>query len=75
MMEFKRTTIRTLSILGQRGAFGYALTEIANKNDEIIALTADLCTTSGLGRFNNAYSERVVNVEIAEQNLRRNHHS
>ena len=68
-MEFKSTTIRTLSILGQRGAFGYVLTEIANKNDEIIALTADLCTTSGLDRFNNAYPERMVNVGIAEQNM------
>jgi transketolase len=69
MMEFKRTTIRTLSILGQRGAFGYALTEIAKINDEIIALTADLCTTSGLDRLKNAYPERVVNVGIAEQNM------
>jgi len=68
-MEFKRTTIRTLSILGQRGAFGYALTESAKENDKIIALTADLCTTSGLDRFNNAYPERVVNVGIAEQNM------
>ena len=68
-MEFNRTTIRTLSILGQRGAFGYALTEIAKENDEIIALTADLCTTSGLDRFNRAYPERVVNVGIAEQNM------
>ena len=69
MMEFKRTTIRTLSILGQRGAFGYALTETAKENDEIIALTADLCTTSGLDRFKNTYPERLVNVGIAEQNM------
>lgn len=68
-MEFNRITIRTLSILGQRGAFGYALTELAKEDDEIIALTADLCTTSGLDRFNNAYPERVVNVGIAEQNM------
>ena len=68
-MEFKRTTIRTLAILGQRGAFGYALTELAKENDEIIALTADLCTTSGLDRFSNAYPERVINVGIAEQNM------
>lgn len=68
-MEFNRTIIRTLSILGQRGAFGYALTEIAKDNDKIMALTADLCTTSGLDRFNNAYPERLVNVGIAEQNM------
>lgn len=68
-MEFKRVTIRTLAILGQRGAFGYALTELAKENDEIIALTADLRTTSGLDRLNNAYPERVINIGIAEQNM------
>lgn len=69
MIEFKRTTIRTLAILGQRGAFGYALLELAKENNHIIALTADLCTTSGLDRFSKAYPDRVVNVGIAEQNM------
>jgi len=69
MIEFNRKTIRTLSILGQRGAFGYALTEIARKNDKIIALTGDLCTTSGLDRFKNEYPDRLINVGIAEQNM------
>ncbi len=68
-MEFNRTTIRTLSILGQRGAFGTALTEIAKEDPRIIALTADLCTTSGLERFNAAFPERLINVGIAEQNM------
>ena len=68
-MEFNRTTIRTLSMLGQRGAFGTALTEIAKDNLKIIALSADLCTTSGLDRFKNAFPERVINVGIAEQNM------
>lgn len=68
-MDFSRTTIRTLSMLGQRGAFGYALTELAKDNDRIIALTADLCTTSGLDRFKNDYPDRVINVGIAEQNM------
>jgi len=68
-MEFNRTIIRTLSMLGQRGAFGTALTEIAKENPRIVALSADLCTTSGLDRFKNAYPERVINVGIAEQNM------
>lgn len=68
-MEFNRTTIRTLSMLGQRGAFGTALTEIARENPLLIALSADLCTTSGLDRFKNAFPERVINVGIAEQNM------
>lgn len=68
-MEFNKTLIRTLAILGQRGAFGYALTELAKEQEDIIALTADLRTTSGLDRFYNEYPERVVNVGIAEQNM------
>lgn len=68
-MDFNRTTIRTLSMLGQRGSFGTALTEIAKDNPRIVALTADLCTTSGLDRFNNAFPDRLVNVGIAEQNM------
>ena len=68
-MIFDRTTIRTLSMLGQRGSFGTALTEIAKDNTRIIALSADLCTTSGLDRFKNAFPERVINVGIAEQNM------
>jgi transketolase len=69
MIDFNRTVIRTLSILGQRGAFGYALTELAKENEDIIALTADLRTTSGLDRFYNEYPERIINVGIAEQNM------
>ena len=68
-MQINKMTIRTLSILGQRGALGYALTELAKEDNKIIALTADLCTTSGLDRFNNTFPERVVNVGIAEQNM------
>ena len=69
MMEINRTLIRTLSILGQRGAFGYTLKSAGEENSRIIALTADLCNTSGLDRFREAFPERLINVGIAEQNL------
>jgi transketolase len=68
-MEFSRTSIRTLSILGQRGAFGTALTEIAKENKNLVALTADLCNTSGLDRFSHENPDRFINVGIAEQNM------
>lgn len=68
-MEFKPSQIRTLSILGQRGAFGTTLTDIASENNKIVALTADLCNTSGLDRFRDKFSERLFNVGIAEQNM------
>lgn len=68
-MEYSKTEIRTLSMLGSRGTFGTALTTIAKKNENIFALSADLCNTSGLDRFKAEYPERFINVGIAEQNL------
>ena len=68
-MEINNLTIRTLSMLGQRGAFGTTLYEIAKDNNDIIALTADLCNTSGLDRFKESYPNRFINTGIAEQNL------
>ena len=62
-------TLRTWSMLGQRGTFGVSLLECAEKNDKIIGLTADLCKTSGMDRFAKAYPNRCVNVGIAEQNM------
>jgi transketolase len=56
-------------MLGQRGAFGTALTELAAKNEKIVALSADLCNTAGLDRFQKAYPDRLINVGIAEQNM------
>lgn len=58
-----------LSKLGSRGAFGVALYELANDNNNIIALSADLCNTSGLDRFREAFADRFINVGIAEQNM------
>lgn len=68
-MEYTKTEIRTLSMLGSRGTFGTALTEIAYNNSKIVALSADLCNTSGLDRFKNEFPDRFTNVGIAEQNL------
>lgn len=68
-MEYSRTEIRTLSMLGSRGAFGTALTAFAKENEKIVALSADLCNTSGLDRFKNEFPDRFTNTGIAEQNL------
>lgn len=69
MIEINSTTIRMLSMLGQRGALGYSITDLAKDNPNVIALSADLCNTSGLDRFMSAYPDRMINVGIAEQNL------
>ena len=68
-MDYKPSEIRTLSMLGQRGVFGVTLDKIAQTNERIFALSADLKNTSGLERFAANHPERFVNVGIAEQNL------
>lgn len=68
-MEYKKVDIRTWSMLGQRGTFGCALEKLGEENHKIVALSADLCNTSGLDRFAAKFPERFINTGIAEQNL------
>lgn len=57
------------SRLGMCGAYGIAMCEIAEDNEEIVACTADLTFFSGLDRFSKKFENRFFNVGIAEQNL------
>ena len=59
---------RVYSLLGQRGTFGTVLKELAQQNEHLVALSADLTRTSGLEQFASAYPERLYNVGIAEEN-------
>lgn len=68
-MEIKPSYLRTLSMLGQRGVFGTTLTRLAEQNENIVALAADLCNTSGLDRFQKTFPQRFYNTGIAEQNM------
>lgn len=68
-MVINSAMIRTWSILGQRGTYGSALTELMAQNEQIVALSADLCNTSGLDRLNAKFPDRFINTGIAEQNL------
>lgn len=68
-MEFNKVDIRTWSMLGQRGTFGCALEKLGEENQRVVALSADLCNTSGLDRFAEKFPERFINTGIAEQNL------
>lgn len=59
---------RMLGLLGQRGTFGTVLGELAEHNDRIVALSADLARVSGLDKFIKKYPDRYINVGIAEEN-------
>lgn len=60
---------RTWSMLGPSGVLGLAVCELAEKDDNLMVITSDLCSFSGLERFRNSYPERMFNVGIAEQNM------
>jgi len=60
---------RRWSKMGARAAFGAAILELASRRDDVIVLSADLVTSSGLDRFKKTFPDRCINVGIAEQNL------
>lgn len=69
MLTIKPTNVRLWSMLGSRGTFGISLLELAKEHPEIVALSADLCRSSGLERFATHHPERFFNAGIAEQNM------
>jgi transketolase len=69
MIPINPSGVRTWSLLGMGGTLGAALLEMARENDRVIAVTGDLASVCGLGRFGKAYPERLINTGIAEQNM------
>jgi transketolase len=68
-MEINARTVRTLSILGQRGALGTAMLEMAKADERIIAISADVGSPSGLDRLAAELPDQFLNAGIAEQNM------
>ena len=69
MTVVNSTNARIWSKLGSRGSFGTAMLDLGTQNNNILAISADLCKTSGLNRFRAAFPDRFINVGIAEQNM------
>jgi len=57
------------SVLGQRGTFAVTMLELAKAHDNLMVVTADLGTLTGLDRFKNQWPAKFLNVGIAEQNM------
>lgn len=69
MIAVNSLNARLWSKLGQRSTFGITMIELGSVIPDLMVLTADLCTTSGLDRFRALYPEKLLNVGIAEQNM------
>lgn len=68
-MGYTKRDIRTFSMLGQQGSTGLALSNLKKHADDLLVMSADLCGTSGLSRFQHMYPDAFINVGIAEQNM------
>jgi transketolase len=55
--------------MGSRATFGIAILLLAEQEENLMVLSADLGKSSGLDRFCNAYPSNFLNVGIAEQNM------
>lgn len=70
MISFeKNREIQKLERMGPRAVYGSGLLDLAVEHEKVIALSADLGSSSGLDRFKTTYPDRFFNVGIAEQNL------
>lgn len=60
---------KKLKLDSTRAGFGRGLVEAAQKNKQIVALTADLSESTKLLDFERKFPERYFDVGVAEQNL------
>jgi transketolase len=64
--------LKDIQVTGQkdtRSGFGDGIFELAQKNDRVVALTADLAGSLKLNAFIKAFPERFVQCGIAEANM------
>lgn len=69
MLEITSKNARQWSRIGTRGVFGQAIFALAETKKNLMVLSADLGSSSGLNRFKNAYLDKFLNVGISEQNM------
>lgn len=69
MAKISSANARLWARMGSRGTYGAALLELADSESGVLAVSADLVTSSGLDRMAKKYPSRVINTGIAEQNM------
>ena len=69
MLEITPKNARQWSRFGSRAVFGQAIFSLAETKNNLMVLSADLGSSSGLSRFKKAYPDKFLNVGISEQNM------
>jgi transketolase len=69
MLEITPRNAQQWSRFGSRAVFGLAIFSLAETKKNLMVLSADLGSSSGLSRFKNKYPDSYVNMGISEQNM------
>jgi len=56
------------TLISQRDAYGEALLDVGRKDDRVLALTADLASSTRIEKFKKYFPDRFFNLGVAEQN-------
>ncbi len=66
---FNENNFKIWSKIGSRATFGLAALQLAKINENLIVVTSDVSTSAGLDRFRKSFTDKYIDVGIAEQNL------
>ncbi|MDB3918048.1 transketolase [bacterium] len=69
MIEINSKNARQWSRMGSRAVFGQSILALAESKKNLMAISADLGSSSGLNRFKDTYPDNFLNVGISEQNM------
>lgn len=62
-------TVSDTTKLSATAIYGEVICELGEENPDVVALTADLASSTKIGAFGERFPERFFNVGIAEQNM------
>ena len=68
-MEVNDRNIKMWSTIGSRATFGLSAFEFGKKIENLMILTCDVSTSAGLDRFRKTYTNKYLDLGIAEQNM------
>jgi len=69
MLTVNAANAKSWSEIGERGAFGKSLIDVANEMADVVVVTADLADATKVREFSKLFPERFFQVGIAEQNM------
>jgi len=67
--EFVSRDFKNSEQVEMRAVFGESMFKLAERNDKVVALTADLGKSLRLDKMSRKYPQRYFNVGVAEQNM------